>query len=233
MRRTFVGLWALAICVVVACGAMARQAGAQSATHRSVRVKPSVGYPGTWFRVAFRAPDSAGKVGDMVRYYVISARGPAGSSGCARRSSKYVSKARSGTRERVRLTPGRRGWCLGHFDGTVTEQEQPYCPFREVCPDYVVRIRTVGRFSFEVHAQPPGGDVTPPVFAGLESAVGCAGGPEGTERQTISHHLTWKPAHDQVTPRSQIVYDIFTSISSCEHAIKRATRIRTAPSAAV
>ncbi|HZU60010.1 MAG TPA: hypothetical protein VE983_03550, partial [Solirubrobacteraceae bacterium] len=170
-------------------------------------------YPGTWFRVGFRAPDSAGKIGGMWRYYVISASEAAGGAACASQDSKDVSHTQAGTRVRVVLTPGPSGWCLGRFHGTVTEQEQPACPVREPCPDYVVLIRTVERFTFQVAAQPPGGDATPPVFAGLESAVGCDGGPVGSHRPTISYHLTWKAAHDEVTPRSQIVYDIFMSNS--------------------
>ncbi len=210
MRRTLVGWWALAICALVASGVIASPAGAQSAAQHGVTVKPSVGYPGTWIRVHFRAPDSAGQVNGMWRYYVVSARGAAGGGACASQASQVIRDAQAGARVRTTLTPGSNGWCLGRYHGTVTEEEQPVCPFREVCPNYVVVVRTVGRFSFQVAAQPPGGDVTPPVFAGLQSAVGCTPGPQ-RPGETISYHLSWKAAHDAVTPRSQLVYDVFMS----------------------
>lgn len=212
MRRTFVGWWALAI-YALAGGVLVPAAEAQPAAHHHVTVGPSLGYPGTWFRVRFRAPDSTGNVNGMRRYYVVSASGPSSSDGCASQAVRDVAKARAGTRVRVRLTPGANGWCLGHFRGAVTEEEQPSCQFRKACPNYVVLVRTVGRFSFRVQSQPPGGDDTPPVFAGLESAVGCTGGPERLG-ETIAYKLSWEPAHDQVTPRARIVYDIFMSNGS-------------------
>lgn len=222
MGRTFVGFWALAMCVLVGCGVMAAQAGAEEAAHHRVTVRPSQGYPGTWFGVRFRAPDSTGNVNGMRRYYVVAASGPAGSGGCASQVTAYVPDAQAGSRVRVRLAPGRTGWCLGDFHGTVTEQEQPSCAFRQVCPEYVVVIRTVGRFSFLVAAQPPGGDVTPPVFAGLESATTCTGGAV-RPGETAPYHLIWKPAHDDVTPSSQIVYDIFMSNSPGAENFSRPT----------
>jgi hypothetical protein len=206
----FVGWWVLAIGALIVCGVIASEAAAQQAAQGRVVVGPSTGYPGTWFRVRFRAPDRAGRVNNMWRYYVIQATGPGGSGGCIGQATKYVNETAAGVRVRVRLTPGRDGWCLGRFQGTVTEQEQPVCPFREVCPSYVVLVRTVGRFTFHVNALPPGGDVTPPVFAGLASAVTCTGGAIRPGERT-SYHLTWKPGHDEVTPRSQLVYDIFMS----------------------
>src|SRR5436190_22746796 len=56
-------------------------------------------------------------------------------------------------------------------------------------------------------------DVTPPTFAGLESATTCIPGPVGGGR-TTSYHLSWDPATDNRTPSSQIVYDIYQATTS-------------------
>ncbi len=52
-------------------------------------------------------------------------------------------------------------------------------------------------------------DRTPPVFAGLESAVTCIPGPAGGPTRTSSYRLTWPAAHDDVTPAAGLVYDIY------------------------
>jgi hypothetical protein len=51
-------------------------------------------------------------------------------------------------------------------------------------------------------------DHVPPKFAGLKSATTCIPGPIGPER-TSSYHLTWEAATDNVTPPSQIVYNVY------------------------
>jgi hypothetical protein len=56
------------------------------------------------------------------------------------------------------------------------------------------------------------GDRTPPTFAGLKSATTCIPGPIGGG-QTSSYHLSWDPASDDVTPASEIVYDIYQATS--------------------
>jgi len=52
-------------------------------------------------------------------------------------------------------------------------------------------------------------DRTPPTFTGLESATTCIPGP--IAGQSASYWLTWKPATDDVTPSTKIVYDIYQS----------------------
>ncbi len=52
-------------------------------------------------------------------------------------------------------------------------------------------------------------DRTPPTFAGLQSATTCIPGP--IAGQSASYRLTWKPATDNVTPSTKIVYDIYQS----------------------
>jgi len=53
-------------------------------------------------------------------------------------------------------------------------------------------------------------EATSPTFAGLESASYCTGGPV-QPAETTPYGLTWQAATDDVTPSSQIVYDIFVA----------------------
>jgi hypothetical protein len=54
------------------------------------------------------------------------------------------------------------------------------------------------------------GTDTSPAFAGLQSAFYCVGGPV-RPAETMPYTLTWQAATDDVTPSSQIVYDIFVA----------------------
>ncbi len=67
-----------------------------------------------------------------------------------------------------------------------------------------------------------GSDRTPPVFAGLKSAVTCIPGPVGVERMS-SFHLVWPAAKDNVTPSGRIVYDIYQAKSPGTENFSRAT----------
>jgi hypothetical protein len=60
---------------------------------------------------------------------------------------------------------------------------------------------------------PGSGDTTPPTFAGLESAFACTPGAQ-RPGQTTPFTLTWKAATDDVTPSSQIVYDVYVSTTA-------------------
>ena len=216
MRRTFAAvgmvLVATTLWVLLAGQATARPSTRSRARSgkATVTAGPSTGYPGTYFHVSFRAPDRTGTAGGQVRYYVVSGSGPSTGGSCASQFSQDAGSSRAHARVRVTLKPGPAGWCLGTFNGTVTEQARPVCPYREVCPNYIILLKTIGNFSFTVAAQPPGGDTTPPVFAGLKTAVACTPGPE-RPGQTTPYNLAWHAAHDDVTPGSQIVYDIFMS----------------------
>src|SRR5213593_1522296 len=55
-------------------------------------------------------------------------------------------------------------------------------------------------------------DRTPPTFAGLKSATTCIPGPTGG--QNASYQLRWDPATDNVTPSTQIVYDVYQATKS-------------------
>jgi hypothetical protein len=55
-------------------------------------------------------------------------------------------------------------------------------------------------------------DRTPPTFAGLKSATVCIPGP--VDGQTASYHLDWDAATDNVTPSTQLAYDIYQATKS-------------------
>jgi hypothetical protein len=207
-----IALAALATWVALAGQAAAHQFARvdRRAPNATVEESPSIGYPGTFFHVHFIAPDRTGTVGGQVRYYVITATGPSSGGTCTSQISQTADSPRVGARVRARMKPGPDGWCLGTFNGTVTEQARPVCPPHMPCPDYIILVRRIGRFSFTVQAQPPGGDTTPPVFAGLQTAVTCTPGPIRPGEMT-PYHLSWHAAHDDVTPSSQLEYDIFMS----------------------
>jgi hypothetical protein len=54
-----------------------------------------------------------------------------------------------------------------------------------------------------------GPDRTPPVFAGVRSAITCLAGPVGNDRPTTRYQLNWDAAHDNRTPASRLVYDVY------------------------
>lgn len=54
-------------------------------------------------------------------------------------------------------------------------------------------------------------DRTPPVFAGLASAVTCLPGPSGGPTRLSSYRLTWSGATDDVTPPGALVYDVYVA----------------------
>ena len=112
---------------------------------------------------------------------------------------------------RVRLDPVALGgrWCVGAFRGRLLELQTPVCPPRALCPAYV-RIRTLSRFSLVVRRAAPGGDETPPVFAGLERAVACTPGPQRLG-ETTPFSLSWQPASDNRTPAAGIVFDVYVA----------------------
>jgi hypothetical protein len=172
-----------------------------------ITVKPSSGPPTTRFVIRFRAPDRTGRVGAMVRSYILSATGPA-QPGCAGSPSLTLRPTRAHSRVRVTLSPKPFGgrWCPGRFHGQVEEIATPYCPAHKLCPAFVVLIGTVGKFSFRVNA--PGGDTQAPAFTGLDRAFACTPGAQ-RPGETTPYSLSWQAATDNRTPASQLVYDIF------------------------
>jgi hypothetical protein len=201
-----------ATCVLVVCGLCAVSSSAAGRSQRGggkVNVTPATGGPTTGFTISFRAPDRVGTYRRQRRWYEISAAGPNGGGGCDSGAVAQAGHARRHARVYVKLRPGPGGWCPGAFHGSVTEEQGPVCPPREICPRYVVLVKTVGRFTFQVRPR----DTMPPTFAGLESAVACTPGAQ-RPGETTPYHLSWSPAHDDVTPSSQIVYDIYMATTS-------------------
>jgi hypothetical protein len=92
----------------------------------------------------------------------------------------------------------------------LEEIAAPYCPAHKLCPAFVMLLGTVGKFSFRVAA--PSGDTQPPAFAGLVRAFACTPGAQ-RPGETTPYNLSWQAATDNRTPASQIVYDIFMSVT--------------------
>jgi hypothetical protein len=67
-------------------------------------------------------------------------------------------------------------------------------------------------------------DTTPPVFAGLQSAYYCHPGPVRLhERELAYFTLTWRAAIDDVSPGSQIVYEVYVAFAPGDEYFARAT----------
>jgi hypothetical protein len=85
-----------------------RVAAAPKATR--VRVRPRSGRRGTAFVVSFRAPRAA--------RYTVRVSGPRGR--CHARRVRAKTRSDAGVLVRIRLRPGRRGWCAGRYGAHVT-----------------------------------------------------------------------------------------------------------------
>jgi hypothetical protein len=188
--------------------------GAASAATPSARiyVAPAAGGPQSVFVVRFRAPQRTGVVGRMRRVDQLSATAPAGAPahGCVSSISLSLPAASAGTHVRVRLDPRRLGgrWCAGIYHGQVEELASPVCSKALACPAFVVLLGTLGRFTLHVRAPLPPVGTTPPTFGGLQSAFACTPGAQ-RPGQTTPFTLSWHAASDDVTPSSQILYDVY------------------------
>lgn len=193
-----------------------------------VTVSPRTGTARTHFAFRFRVPVATGRFGTVRRTDTLSVTGPPGTR-CESRAVRALKAARKGKRVKVTMRPAKGGWCAGQWHGTVVQSETLRCtptPGR-VCPELVVAPRVIASFRFKVKPgatnrppTQPSGDV--PTFKGLVSAVTCpSGGPQpGTDvpdpvigPQETSYLLSWNAASDPVTPSSDIVYNIFVSMT--------------------
>jgi hypothetical protein len=207
---------------------------ADASVHRErVHVRPSSGSPNTVFVLTFRVPERTGRHGAVQRDDMVSASAARGSTSCIESIDVRAPDAAAGARVRVSLDPGRLGgrWCRGRYDGRVEELQRPACARGAVCPAYVVVRGVIGRFTLQVEVShpstggssgtppsgppppgmpPPGSgtDTVPPSFAGLQSAYACTPGPQ-RPGETTPYTLTWQAATDDMTPSSEIVYDVF------------------------
>jgi opacity protein-like surface antigen len=200
-------------CVVAVALSAATAAAAVQSEH--VRVRPAAGTPATTFTVSFRAPQPTGAFGSLQRHYIVSGSTATVRRGCLASFALRAADVAAGARVRVALSPARLGGelCAGTYRGRVTEEATPVCRADVACPQFIVLVGVVGRFSFAVEAAPSGaGDTTAPTFAGLQSAFACTPGAQ-RPGETTPFTLTWQPAHDDRTPSSQIVYDVYLATS--------------------
>src|SRR6266404_804067 len=78
--------------------------------------------------------------------------------------------------------------------------------------------------ALEVGARRRYRDTVAPVFAGLVAAVACLPGPVGGDR-LVQYHLRWPAAHDDRTPVSRIVYDVYRARSPGGESFARPTYV--------
>jgi hypothetical protein len=168
--------------------------------------------PGTAFAVSFVSPVRTGVTGSVRLRYLLTATSASPGQACLAQINSAVPDGRRGQRVRVTLNPKALGgqWCTGTYAGKVSLLQTAVCPKGVVCPTYVLMRGTVTRFSLLVRGPipPPGGDLVPPEFAGLERAFACTPGPQ-RPGQTTPYTLSWQPARDNVTSAAAIVYDIY------------------------
>jgi hypothetical protein len=204
--------------------------GATGVHRERIHVLPTAGSARTVFVLSFTMPERTGLYGSSQRHDMLTASAPAGSSGCVKTLDLKIPDARASAHVRVTVDPRKLDaqWCQGTYRGQIEELQSAVCPRGALCPTYVLVRGTVGRFSLHVHSTPPlvgtpppaitppplgstpppGADGTPPSFAGLQSAFACTPGPQ-TPEQTTPFTLSWKAATDDLTPSSQIVYDVY------------------------
>jgi hypothetical protein len=117
-----------------------------------VAVSPSTGAPATTFEVGFRAPSATGVAGSVQRHDVVAGSVAGGRRGCVASFSVRAPDAPTGEMVRTALAPARLGgrWCAGRWSGTVTELQTPVCRAGQACPQIIVLLGVVGRFSFAV-----------------------------------------------------------------------------------
>lgn len=119
----------------------------------SVKVKPRTGSPTSRFRISFRAPQASGRSGGLEIHYAVDAN--ATGHACTQGASAAATAPRKGALVHVLLSPGAGRWCIATYHGSVEELGSPYCEPGRVCPQFVMVVRTVGRFKFVVRAPMP------------------------------------------------------------------------------
>jgi hypothetical protein len=151
---------ALASAAPTAGAALATGAPGVGAT---VSVTPAAGGPASVFVARFAAGDRTGTAGGQRRWDALNVtrHGPADHAGCVAAAQLTLPPSQRGAAVRVRLDPrvigagaASRSWCEGTYTGWIRQFAAPACKLGQACPDYILLLGTVGRFSFKVHAPP-------------------------------------------------------------------------------
>jgi hypothetical protein len=121
----------------------------------------------------------------------------------------YLARVRIGGRLVGRLRP--RASSRGSRTLTIPTSIAPGSYRLLACTDERKRIRESSeRNNCRAAPQPVQvSDRTPPLFVGVNSVTTCIPGPGGGEGRYSHYYLRWDPAADNVTPRSEIVYDVY------------------------
>ena len=207
-----------AVVVSLALAGVAVASAATAVPSAPIHVTPAAGGPRTVFSVSFRAPQRTGVEGSLRRFDQLSASVPsaANSGGCLTSVDASIPAADKGSLVFVRLDPHAHAgrWCVGTYRGQIEELAGPVCRPGLACPAFVALLGTIGRFSFQVRgpSPQPSADRTPPSFGGLQRAFACTPGPQ-RPGETTPFTLSWQAASDNVTPSSQIAYEIYLASS--------------------
>jgi hypothetical protein len=213
----------LILVAIVMIPALSFAAAARHHVAPRITVKPTSGSPTTRFLVSFRTPDRTGRVGIFDRRDELSLQGPSHAAGCILSVSKTLPAAAAHARVAATLDAEQLGgkWCVGAYRGQIEEIQGPACVTAKPCPEFASLLRRLGTFAFRVKSVRPE-DTTPPAFAGVQSAFACTPGPQ-RPGQTTPFTLKWAAATDDVTPSSQIVYDLFMSTTPGGEDLSHAT----------
>jgi hypothetical protein len=146
--------------------------------------------------------DGALRVTDVVRNLGGTAAPPSA-------TGYYLARRRIGDRSVGSLRPG--AVSRGSKTLTIPSSVKPGSYRLLACADGRGRIREsdernncrLASRSVEVN------DRTAPRFAGLMRATTCIPGPVGGEVRSSHYYLQWKPAADNLTPPSEIAYDVY------------------------
>jgi hypothetical protein len=147
---------ALMVMVTIAALAVVPAASAvQGQLFRTVpvHVKPATGLVRSTFAVSLRIPAATGSTGGVRRTNELSVNGPQ-RAGCVSHAAMGLPAEPANTLVRMRLNPRKLGgrWCVGTFQGLITEDSSIICNPRPqyVCPELVIAPETIGKFKFRV-----------------------------------------------------------------------------------
>jgi CARDB len=152
---------------------------------------------------------------------VVSNRG--GMTAPRSRTGYYLTHVRIGGRLVGRLRPGKSSRGAGTLK--IPSSIAPGSYRLLACADERKRIpESYERNNCRAAPQPVEvSDRTPPLFTGLNRATTCIPGPVGGEVRYSHYSLRWDAAADNVTPASEIVYDVYQANTSGGESLSRST----------